>query len=279
MSRLRFLHIPKCAGITFVTMLRLQYLGAPHFSFSGEWAVDQRRWQALSADRRARIRLFTGHAPIETGIAEADHDIAIVTMLRHPRDRVKSLCQHVFEGKSPHLLERFPPERFDLDAFLASGHEGLSNLQTKMLINRGKAADPALLQSLSAEEAAERALHNLRERIACFGIQEHFDESLVHLQQHFGWHTPLYASSNRGSQHRRLEFEQRHLDRIAELNEGDIRLYEAARQLFLKRLENGRLNRSALRRLQAIQPLASPLIHLLIKLRGLGRREQRGTMP
>lgn len=260
-------------------MLRLQYPGAPRFSFSGEWAADQRRWQGLPAARRARIRLFTGHAPIDTGIVEADTDIAIITMLRNPVDRVKSLCQHVAEGKSPHLLEQFPPDRFDLEAFLASGHEGLSNLQTKMLINRGKAADPALLQSLSVDEAVERALHNLRERIACFGIQERFEESLVHLQQHFGWRTPLYASSNRGNPRRRLHFEQHHLDRIVELNEVDIKVYEAARQLFLQRLENGGLSRAGLRRLQAAQPVASPLLHLLIKLRGLGRGSQRGTMP
>lgn len=258
-------------------MLRLQYLGVPHFSFSGEWAADQRRWQALPTAKRARIRLFTGHAPIETGIAEADRDIAIVTMLRDPLDRVKSLCQHVFEGKSPHLLERFPPERFDLDTFLASGHEGLSNLQAKMLINHGKAADPGRLQSLSGEKAAERALYNLRERIACFGIQERFEESLVHLQQHFGWRTPLYASSNRGSSHRRLRFEQRHLDRIAELNEVDIKVYKEARQLFLQRLENGGISHTDLRRLQTAQPVASPLIHLLIKLRGLARGARHGT--
>jgi len=271
MTRLRFLHIPKCAGITFLTMLRLQYPGAPHFSFSGEWAADQRRWQALPAERRARIRLFTGHAPIETGIPEADHDIEIVTMLRDPVARAKSLCQHVFEGKSSHLLERFPPDRFDLDAFLASGNEGLSNLQTKMLINHGKAAHPARLRALSGEQAVNLARHNLRERIACFGIQECFDESLVHLQQHFGWRAPLYASSNRGSPRKRLQFERRHLDRIAELNDLDLRLYQAARQLFLERLDKDALSQSRLRRLRAVQPFASPFMHLLIWLRGLTR--------
>lgn len=260
-------------------MLRLQYLGTPHFSFSGEWAADQRRWQGLPAARRARIRLFTGHAPIETGISEADTDIAIVTMLRDPVDRVKSLCQHVAEGKSPHLLERFPPDRFDLDAFLASGHEGLSNLQTKMLINHGKAADPSLLQSLSKDEAVKRALHNLRERITCYGVQEYFDESLVHLQQRFDWHTPCYASSNRGDPDRRLHFEPRHLDRIAELNIVDNEVYAAARKLFLERLENGGLSRPRLRRLRTVQAFASPVIHLLIKLRGLGRAGYGGTTP
>jgi len=278
MHRLRFLHIPKCAGITFVTMLRLQYPRAPRFSFSGNFAADRRRWDALPADKQARIRLFTGHAPIETGIPAADTDIDIVTMLREPVERVKSLCQHVSEGKSAHLLDKFPPEAFDLDAFLDSGNEGLSNLQTKMLINTGKAASPDLLQSMTADEARARALHNLRERVTCYGIQELFDESLVQFQQRFGWRTPCYASSNRKRPDKALRFEQRHLERIAEMNRVDLAVYAAARQALVERLESGAVDPGRLRRLRAVQPLASPLIKLFIAASGVLRRS-RGAKP
>lgn len=272
MRRFRFLHIPKCAGITFVTVLRLQYLGVPHFSFNGELAPDRQRWESLSPARRRRIRLFTGHAPIQTGIAEADNDVDIVTMLRDPVRRVQSFCQHVAEGKSPHLIDRFPPERFDLDAFLVSRNEGLSNLQTRMLINRGKAAAPDMLQSLSEEEAVALALNNLRERIACYGILEFFEESLVRLQQHFGWRTPLYASSNRKNPGKLLVFEDRHLARIAEMNTLDNAVYAQARATFVEHLESGNIDEAKLQRLKAVQPFASPALRGLVAVSGLLKR-------
>lgn len=267
--RLRFLHIPKCAGITFVTVLRLQYLGRPHFSFSGEFAVDRRRWESLSPVKKRRIRLFTGHAPIETGIPEADNDIEIITMLREPVSRVKSFCQHVSEGKSPHLLERFPPDTFDLDAFLDSGNEGLSNLQTKMLINSGKAASPDRLSDMTDDAARTLALQNLDERIIRYGIQEYFDESLVHFQQRFGWRTPCYASSNRSDPGRLLKFEGRHLARITDMNALDIAVYEAARESFLNHIESSGFDRAGLQRLRAVQPIASPAVQVLVSMRSL----------
>lgn len=275
MQRIRFLHIPKCAGITFVTMLRLQYPFTLRFSFSGEFAADRRRWERLSPDRRRRIRLFTGHAPLETGIPEADNDIDIVAMLREPVSRVRSFCQHVFEGKSPRLVERFPPASFDLDAFLDSGNEGLSNLQTKMLINRGKAASPEMLRNLPPDEAVDMALHNLSERITCYGILERFDESLVRFQQRLGWHTPCYAYSNRRNPGRLLQFEDRHLARIANMNTLDAAVYDRARKAFMDELDSGGVDPSKLRRLRAVQPFASPLIRGLLALSGLLRGNAR----
>lgn len=275
MQRLRFLHIPKCAGITFVTMLRLQYLGRAHFSFSGELAVDRRQFAELTPERQARIRLFTGHAPIETGIPEVDRDTAIVTMLREPVGRVKSLCQHVYEGKSPHLRERFPSDRFDLDDFLSSGYEGLSNLQTRMLINKGKAAAGDLLNSMSGDEAAVMALRNLHEKTAAYGISEYFDESLVHLQQKFGWRTPCYTSINTKNPSSLLVFEDRHLARIAEANAVDMAVYEAAKRRFLELIESPDFDRTNLARLRTMQIVASPAIRALILAKGLLARGTR----
>lgn len=279
MRRLRFLHIPKCAGITFVTVLRMQYPFARRFSFSGELPADRRRWEALDPDKRGSIRLFTGHAPIETGVPEADNDVDVITMLREPVSRVQSFCQHVAEGKSPHLIERFAPASFDLDAFLDSGNEGLSNLQTRMLINRGRAAAPDTVQSLSPDEAVALALRNLEERIACFGILERFEESLVLFQQRLGWRTPCYASSNHRDPGRLLQFRDRHLTRIADMNTLDRAVYDAARQRFAEHIDSGRFDAAKLRRLRAVQPWASPLMKGLVALSGLRRTRSRAASP
>lgn len=272
MKRLRFLHIPKCAGITFTTMLRLQYLGKAHFSFSGEYAVDRQRFENLPPEKKARIHLFTGHAPIETGLPQADSDITIITLLRDPVSRVKSLCQHVSEGKSPHLLTRFSPDGFDLDDFLCSGNEGLSNLQTRMLINRGKAASSKLMDSMAEEEVKALALRNLDGRIACYGVQEYFEESLIHFQQQLGWRTPFYASKNRKNPRNLLAFEERQIERIAEMNAIDIEVYNAARSQFLERINSSAFDHGKLAKLRKLQPVVSPAIQTLIAIRGFAAR-------
>lgn len=136
MQPLRFLHIPKTAGTTLLSILRRQYFGKKSFAFTGDITSDTKRFEALSEHDKENVMLFTGHAPIVTGIEKADN-ATTVTFLRDPISRVKSFCQHVAEGKSPYLIDDFSSETFSLDNFLESGNEELSNLQTKMLICDG----------------------------------------------------------------------------------------------------------------------------------------------
>ncbi|MDQ3775099.1 MAG: hypothetical protein M3461_12440 [Pseudomonadota bacterium] len=227
MEPLRFLHIPKTAGTTLTFVLRRWYEGSPHFHFSGNVGEDLKRYDALPDEVRKQIALFTGHAGIKTGIPAADN-IPIITLLREPVARVKSFCQHVSERKSPYLLYLFPPDAFDLDAFLCSDNGELSNLQTKLLLGRS-------IEGLSASEAVDIALGNLLEKITCFGIQEHFDESLALIAWTLGIKPPAYGSRNQRDPTRALRFDRSHLDKIIELNAIDLELYERARQSFMQR--------------------------------------------
>ena len=261
MQRLRFLHIPKTAGSTFSSMLRRQYLGKGHFVFSGFDDLDRERFAALPEAKKNRVVLFTGHAPLVTGVREAD-EATIITFLRDPVSRVKSFCQHVAEGKSPHLKEAFPPESFSLDAFLDSGNGELSNLQTKMLINGAQAASSVLIDKMSPAEARDLALENLFSRVHRFGLQEHFDESLMIFARALDWSTPLYAALNKKSTARMIDFEDRHLERIAELNALDIEVYEKAREYFRATLLP-QVDPEKLERFRKLQRLASSPLQLL----------------
>lgn len=231
MEPVRFLHIPKTAGTTLTFVLRRRYEGKPHFHFSGNAGEDLKRYDALPDEVRKEIALFTGHAGIKTGIPAAD-DIPIITLLREPVARVKSFCQHVSERKSPYLLDRFPPDAFDLDDFLCSDNGELSNLQTKLLLGRP-------IEGLSASEAVDIALGNLLEKITCFGIQEHFDESLALIAWTLGVKPPAYGSRNQRDPTRALRFDRSHIEKITELNTIDLELYERARQSFTKRTGGG----------------------------------------
>ena len=232
MNRLRFLHIPKTAGSTFTRCLVYQYYGKRHFTFTGYYSSDVNRLMGLSAEKRQKIELFTGHAPILTGIDIVDN-ANIITFLREPIRRVQSFIQHISEGKSPEYLS----EPFDLDLFLESGIADLSNLQTQMLINTGNPVSHSLMDKISKSEARDLALHNLFNVVSSFGIQEYFDESLVLFAQSLNWSMPYYKSANKKDARRLIDFKQRHLDRIAELNSIDTELYLAAKTKFLSTLE------------------------------------------
>ena len=232
MRAIRYLHIPKTGGTSLTHVLRRQYRSAACFDFSGDADADASRYRGLPPLERARIALFTGHAPIETGLEPADRCL-MITILREPLSRVQSFCRHVAEGKSPYLRERFPPERFDLDEFLWSGNAELENLQTKMLINQHHSAAP-LPSHYSGLKAITMATDNLFHRIAHFGIQSHFHESIARFGHALGWN-PLFrhARRNVASAARPMRFEQRHVQRILELNPLDLELYRAAEARFL----------------------------------------------
>ncbi len=229
--------------------------------FSGDNAQDIKRFRELSPDEQKAIVLFTGHAPILTGIPEAD-DIAIITILREPVSRVKSFCQHVSEGKSPHLLASYPPESFSLDEFLNSENNEISNLQARMLVDYERHRAKPLLKDSSTEELKNGALENLFEKTRCFGIQEYFDESLILFADTLGWSMPFYEYQNRKDINRLLKFEDRHIERIQELNVVDIAVYQAAKERFLDKIESDDYSTRRLAIFKRMKGVASSALHL-----------------
>lgn len=253
---LRFLHIPKCGGQTFNYVLSRQYDRKHTFAFSGDAKGDLARYGQLD-HLHGSFELFRGHAPIETEVAEANAAVTI-TMFRDPVSRVKSFCQHVSEGKSAHLFEQSFLDAFDLDAFLESGVEELSNLQTKMMINTGSCHGSELIDALGDTAAVDLAIRNLHERVVVFGLVERYDESLIHFAEFLGWSLPAYARKNTKSPTKRLSFDARHLEKIRELNRADIALYERVKSIYQDRYEMNPQKIKQLRRQQFLSNYILP---------------------
>jgi hypothetical protein len=232
MLKIRFIHIPKTAGASFKGCLRRIYKGK-HFNFWGNTGEDVARYRSFSPQKKAKIAIFTGHCPRFTGIDEVDN-LPIITILRDPVERVKSLCQHVREGKSAYLLKDFPPESFDLDKFLESGNNELSNLQTKMLLG-----DKAyILPDQDKAVIIKRAVDFLEKEALCFGIQEMFDHTLLLFRKQLGWQRwPVYLRVNTKNKAKLINFSQEHIDKIKRLNDIDIKVYNAAFEIFKKRID------------------------------------------
>lgn len=233
MDRIRFLHIPKTAGTSFADCLARIYRG-PRFTFSGDMQRDHGRFAALDPADRDGLVLVGGHSPRFTGIPQVD-ELPVITFLRDPVERVKSFCQHVSEGKSPDMLERFPPERFDLDEFLACGNAQLNSLHTRMLLGE---EGYELLQD-DVEALAEAALKVLTEDMVSFGIVEEFDSSLMLFKRKLGWERwPVYRRLNVRDHESLLTFRDDQLDTIRQLNELDLLVFQRARQRFQEELDD-----------------------------------------
>ena len=227
MNKIRFLHVPKTAGTTFTDCLNQFYKGR-HFIFSGDLQKDKTRYWKISRAKRDQISMFGGHAPRITGISEVD-TLPIITFFRDPVERLKSYCQHVSEGKSRILLKDYPPSKFNLDAFLDSGINELSNIQTKLLLGDQKQQLP----DADKKTILETAVTVLKNDIICFGFTEQFDKSLVLLHYRLGWTKwPVYRKINVKNRQKLINFSDENIIKIRELNEIDIAVYNKALNLF-----------------------------------------------
>ena len=249
LQRLRFLHIPKTAGTTFTQVLNNEFRDKIKFQFTGDIKSDVIRLNSLSTDEQNSITLYTGHAPILTGIKHVD-SIRTITFLREPVDRVKSFCQHVSEGKSAYLKRSFPPENFNLDKFLNTKEVfELHNLQIKMLVNKGACSVDF---NMTPSEALTVALDNLFNKISAFGLVEYFDESLMLFKQKFNWELPIYKITNTKNMDKLIEFKPHHIERIKQINSLDIELYQQAQEKFIELISAEKFNKKVLLRFQKI---------------------------
>jgi len=237
MNKIRFLHIPKTAGSAFDESLSILYLKdyilRRRFIFTGNFQSDRQRYAELSRVQREKTKLYLGHAPRITGIAEVD-SLPTITLLRHPVDRVKSFCQHVNEEKSPTIPKGAVGQDMDIDGFLSSGRVQLSNFQSRTLLgNQGYD-----LPSGNIDDLVDGALQVLENELCTFGITEHFSRSMLLFSRILGWdESPLYRPRNVKNASALLVFQDRHIEKIIELNQLDLQVYRRACSLFEVRLE------------------------------------------
>jgi hypothetical protein len=257
MRQIRFLHVPKTAGSSFARSLARVYGGSRLrgnvFTFRGDLAGSLARYRALGPARRAALVIVTGHAPLVTGEPGIDA-LPTLTFLREPVAQLRSLCQHLSEGKSPHVCAA---GELDVDALLDKAAP-TANMQTRFLLGVGSYAlperDPAAL--------AHEALGVLERRLVAYGLTERFDESLMLFRRDLGWRSwPVYPRLNVRSATRRLRFEPRHVERMREMSAIDTMLYEAARARFLGRLERDAVPLAAdMRRFRVMQAVNAPFL-------------------
>lgn len=223
-------HVQKTGGTALLLQLR-QLLGAnatyPNPT-DGDLVKDTPqfspdRLRARWSERRAEIRLISGHFPLCT-VDVLDADFTTLAVLRDPVERTLSFLRNFRERRAD--VRHASLEEIYADDFLFRCL--IQNHMVKMFsLGPADLSTGMFTRVEFSREHLERATENLA-TVDVIGLQERFPEFCHELERRFALHTDESVHANRT---RPVEVSTQFRDRIAEDNALDIELYEFARTL------------------------------------------------
>jgi hypothetical protein len=238
--RFFFVHVMKTAGTTFARQLQQQFPKESIYpcreidwisEHDFEAYVNIPRLLALGAERRAGIRMYTGHFPFFV-CERIDPELVTLTVLRDPVERTISVLKHfkrVEERFHDLSLEAVYEDR-QIFRFFVENH------QTKVFSLGLDDNEQAINCGLTIDDARfARARDNLA-RVDVIGLTEHYDRFLAEVRDRFGWWAgglDLAERANVSSEDWAVPAAFR--ERIAADNAYDLQLYEIARDLVRSR--------------------------------------------
>lgn len=230
-KNLIFMHIPKNAGTTLDTILNRIYPSESIFSIHpiANNKLNTDEFINLKESERKKIRLLKGH--IDFGIHKyLEGESGYVTLLRRPEERIISYYYFVLSKPNHRLHERVKNENMSLYDFVTKLDEGdINNAQIREISGLND-TDEVMLA---------KALDNIEKHFSFVGLVEKYDESLILLQQIYGFKMPYYKSLNVTPKRISVEkLDERTLNAIVEHNKGDIQLYNIIEKKFNQKFHN-----------------------------------------
>jgi hypothetical protein len=236
-------HIPRTGGTTVGRMLKLRIALWPparwwrHHQVLGlyrlkPWENRVERIAEMSERAKQRIRLFEAHAGF--GLHELlPAPSRYLTFLREPIDRALSAYYYL-------VRKRFIPADEGMDEFLAREDPlriwWMDNAHVRFIAGaRGEIINvpTGRVTQTMFDIAAERIEHT----IDFVGLTERFDDSMVLLRRVLGCPPCYYRSANANAARKSVEqLPQSLQNRLRELNQYDLRLYDRAAALLDERI-------------------------------------------
>jgi len=225
-----FLHLPRTAGTTLHRIIERQYDPNSIYTIDGVNSEQScMHFRKIPPHHKTHIKVLKGH--MEFGMHEfLPNPATYVTLLRDPIDRIISHYYFVRQNPDHYLYRTVVSGRLTLKGYVSSGlSRELDNGQTRML--SGPTAHVPVGEC--NDEMLQRAKHNLQSHFSVVGLAEQFDQTLLMLQDAFGWKTPFYVRQN--ATHRRparTDVPAEVIDTIRRINRYDVALYDYAATLF-----------------------------------------------
>ena len=241
-----FVHVMKTGGTTLFRHLRENYALDelyPYRKMDIQWdglKLDIRHHLSVSyllglpAERRAHIRVYTGHFPYVAS-EMLGGDFVTVTILRDPVERTLSLLRQFRRGapwldpsKRPPMESRTLEEVYEHPLVFAPL---IQNHQTK-IFSMQRSDDPESYMDVVDVDASRLALakENLR-KVDVIGITERWDWFLDDLVEWFGWRVDRDARANAAPTEAIQPVSESLRRRIADDNAIDVAFYEYAAEL------------------------------------------------
>ena len=252
-EQLYFIHVPKCAGTSFISLLDERYVIDE--IIPTHYDINMLR-DKITDKQLAGYRFIRGHLPYDMVVPRLPDHPRIITFLREPvvrlisnfqmRQRVSDPLQGLQSILQSITLEEFLARRDLVDIF--------SNRATRLM--GGNTLDPNGMEIPNFELA--------KERLAGFdfvGIVESYNDSLALFSYIFDFppmqgDRVLNVSPDR---EKRNEISQSTLEKVAEIEWADIELYKFGCQFFEKQF--ARMKQELAEGAQYPQPYKKSEIH------------------
>jgi len=234
-ERVAFIHIPKTAGSTFVSILHKIYPREKRFKISAgnslpasfQYEVAAKSVEKLDWEIVKKIQLLYGHMPFV--INNKTKDFKFITILRDPIERV--ISDYYYVKSTPanplHLLVK----DFTLIQYITNKRSlHLDNLQTRLLSGR--------INGKLKEIDLKIAIENLNTRFVAVGITEYFELSLILFKKQLKWHTlPDFVNQNTGKS-KPKSLNDHESEVVKQYNQFDRKLYDFYLKKFLMEVRN-----------------------------------------
>lgn len=227
-----FVHIQKTAGSTVRWIIKRRYpQGAVLELGRTQDHLPLEQFRLLPQARRDAFDCLIGHIPF--GLHELlSRPADYITFLRDPLERAVSQFYYICRTPTNRIHPLIEATGFSLLEYARNDEFGRpDNMQVRYVIGAGTEA------RMTAQDL-ERAKIALRERYACFGLMERFDESLVLLRRALDWGPLYYLKQNVTAARPALaDIPGEALEMFASKYALDAELHEFAQRELAKRLD------------------------------------------